>query len=233
MRPLFFRAHYSYYLQMSLENDEKDERRDYYSRIAEQYEKCALEETGYKAHEIVPGKLLQLLQNQDPIKVLDLGCGTGLGSVPFINKGDLVTGIDFSPGMIEVCKKRKFANLICQNINEELAVADESFNLTICLGAFEFVENSKRLIERVFKKLKAGGTFAFTIPTSQETCERLKIHSFTVEEIEKDLRAIGFKLLEVNSFFGWETGHLQALDGKSKGLHEKVEYAAFYAQKPD
>ncbi|MCW5823675.1 MAG: class I SAM-dependent methyltransferase [Cyanobacteria bacterium TGS_CYA1] len=219
---------------MSLENDEKDERRDYYSRIAEQYEKCALEETGYKAHEIVPAKLFQMIEGfEHPISVLDLGCGTGLASVPFIDRNDLVTGVDFSPGMIEVCKKRKFENLICQSINEELAVTDDSFNLTICLGAFEFVENAKFLLDQVFRKLRAGGIFAFTIPTSKEPCERLKIQYFTVEEMEKDLKETGFTLLEVESFLGWETGHLQALDGKSKGQHEKVQYAALYAQKPD
>ncbi|MDX2106152.1 MAG: class I SAM-dependent methyltransferase [Candidatus Melainabacteria bacterium] len=219
---------------MSLENNAENERRDYYSRIAEQYEKCALEETGYKAHEIVPTKLFQLLEGfEQPISVLDLGCGTGLASVPFIERNDLVTGIDFSPGMIEVCRKRKFQDLVCQSINEELAVTDDSFNLTICLGTFEFVENAKFLLEQVFRKLRAGGIFAFTIPTSKEPCERLSIHHFTLEEMERNLKETGFTLVEVDSFLGWETGHLQALDGKSKGKHEKVQYAALYAQKPN
>lgn len=219
---------------MSLEDKNTTERREYYSRIASQYEQCAVKETGYIAHEIVPSRLLFLLASkQSPICVLDLGCGTGLASIRFIERGDEVTGMDFSQGMLEECKKRNFKQLICQNINEALNIQNSSFDAVICLGAFEFVENASFVINQVFAKLKAGGIFAFTVPTSSEPCERLKIKHFTANGIADLLDKTGFKVIYHENFFGWETGHLQALDGKTKGNHEKVEYAAFYAQKPN
>jgi len=154
-------------------------------------------------------RLLQLSDKNGPLDVLDLGCGTGMGSLPFIERGDNVTGIDFAQGMLDECKKRNFKDLICQNINEELAVADNSFDLVICIGAI----------------------FAFTVPTSVEPCERLKIKYFTTDGIKNDLTLAKFKILETETIFGWETGHLQALDGKPKGEHETVEYSVFYVQR--
>jgi SAM-dependent methyltransferase len=216
---------------MSLEEKNQDERRDYYSRIAPQYEECALKATGYVAHEVVPHRLMQLYDKTGPLDVLDLGCGTGMGSLPFIERGDKVTGMDFSPGMLEECKKRNFKDLICQNINEELTVADKSFDLAICIGAFEFVESSIFVFNQVYAKLRSGGIFAFTVPTSAEPCERLKIKHFTADGIKKDLILTRFEILETDTIFGWETGHLQTLDGKAKGEHEKVEYSVFYVRK--
>lgn len=216
---------------MSLEEKNQDERRDYYSRIASQYEECALKATGYVAHEVVPHRLLQLSDKNGPLDILDLGCGTGMGALPFIERGDNVTGMDFAQGMLDECKKRNFKDLICQNINEELAVADNSFDLVICIGAFEFVESSVFVFKQVRSKLRYGGIFAFTVPTSVEPCERLKIKYFTTDGIKNDLTLAKFKILETETIFGWETGHLQALDGKPKGEHETVEYSVFYVQR--
>lgn len=219
---------------MSLEDNNLNERRDYYSRIASEYEKCALEQTGYVAHRLVPDRLLQLL-SRDPkrtaLKVLDLGCGTGLGSLLFFEKGFEVTGMDFSPGMLQVCKKRPFKQLICQNINEELAAPEAAFDIVICLGTFEFVEDPLFVFKQVEAVLKPGGLFAFTMPTSKGPCERLKIKCFTVDGITQDLAQTNFEIIETQTFFGWKTGHLQTLDGKPKGEQESVEYAAFYLRK--
>lgn len=219
---------------MSLEKTNLDERRDYYSRIASEYEKCALEQTGYVAHRLVPDRVMEFLSpglEQKSLKVLDLGCGTGLGSLLFLEKGFEVTGMDFSSGMLDECKKRPFKQLLCQNINEDLAVSDATFDIAICLGAFEFVEDPLFVLKQVESKLKTGGFFAFTIPTSKEPCERLKIKCFTVDGINENLKQTKFELIETQTFFGWETGHLQTLDGKPKGDHESVEYAAFYLRK--
>lgn len=216
---------------MSLEDNNLNERRDYYSRIASEYEKCALEQTGYLAHKVVPNRVLQLLskeQLQSSLKVLDLGCGTGLGSLLFFEKGFDVTGMDFSQGMLEECKKRPFKQLICQNINEDLAAPEAAFEIVICLGTFEFVEDPLFVFKQVEAVLKPGGLFAFTIPTSKEPCERLKIKYFTVDGIKGILAQTSLEIIETQTFFGWETGHLQTLDGKPKGEQESVEYAAFY-----
>jgi len=220
---------------MSLEDTDYSKRRDYYSRVAPKYEKCILEKTGYISHVRVPQRVLELLsethERSAPLKVLDLGCGTGLSSLAFFDGNFEVTGLDYSPGMIEECKKRPFKKLVCQSINEDLSVPDNNFDLAICLGAFEFVEDPNALFERVQVKLKDNGIFAFTIPTSEGPCTRLNIKCYNFEAIEECFSNTAFELIDKETFFGWETGHLQALDGGEEGAHEGVDYTAIYLRK--
>lgn len=108
---------------------------------------------------------------------------------------------------------------------------EAAFDIVICLGTFEFVEDPRFVFHQVQRKLKPGGLFAFTIPTSKDPCERLKIKCFTVGGIKEKLLQTKFDIIETQTFFGWETGHLQTLDGKPKGDYDRVEYAAFYLRK--
>jgi SAM-dependent methyltransferase len=48
-----------------------------------------------------------LLPRRSPLHVLDVGCGTGAWSVPWVERGCTVTGVDFDPEFIERARSRK------------------------------------------------------------------------------------------------------------------------------
>lgn len=52
--------------------------------------------------------------------ILDLGCGTGLHAIELAKRGYKVTGIDLSPDMIDVAKRKGCdATFLCGNIEEQ------------------------------------------------------------------------------------------------------------------
>jgi SAM-dependent methyltransferase len=103
--------------------------------------------------------------------VLDLGCGNGhhlLALGPEIACG---IGIDVSPGMIELARAR-LRNSPCRtNLEfavddaEELnAIADQSIDLAICIGAFEHMPDKRAVLASVYRVLKFGGRFVCLTP---------------------------------------------------------------------
>ena len=101
----------------------------------------------------------------DNLKILDIGCGTGIHAKYLASKGYHVTGIDISEEMIQIAKND-------QNKNTEFYVYDaKTFKLTqkfdIILSLFHVVSyqttnrNLSELINNVSCHLKDEGLFIF------------------------------------------------------------------------
>src|SRR3989338_284009 len=68
----------------------------------------------------------EFLSNLPGLRILDLGCGTGIQSLYFKQKGFEVTCVDFSSKMVALCKSKDL-NAIQVNI-EDLKFEKESFD---------------------------------------------------------------------------------------------------------
>jgi len=106
------------------------------------------------------GTLLALLP-APPIRILDLGCGTGWTSRFFAQRGHDVLGIDICPDMIAHAKRQAarddLANLnflICDY--EELAF-DGDFDAAVFFGALHHAVDPELALRRVCAALKPGG----------------------------------------------------------------------------
>ncbi|HET9246105.1 MAG TPA: class I SAM-dependent methyltransferase [Xanthobacteraceae bacterium] len=103
--------------------------------------------------------------------VLDLGCGNGhhlLALGPEVARG---IGIDVSPGMIELARARlrsspRRANLMFEvdNAEELKAIADQSVDLAICIGAFEHMLDKRAVLASIYRVLEFGGRFFCLAP---------------------------------------------------------------------
>ena len=62
----------------------------------------------YEAHAKIPPQILKCMAGKTGLKVLDVGCGTGLLARPFFADSDTheVTGIDATPEMTAAASKR-------------------------------------------------------------------------------------------------------------------------------
>lgn len=142
-----------------------------------------------------------------------LGKDKGVSVVSFIDK----TGIDIAPGMIEVAKARSFEKLICQSIEEDFDVPDETFDAAIAIGVMEFIKFPGKFLERISEKLKVDGICGLTVPKPADS--KLDILSYSKDNFLALIDMRLFSLIEVAEFFGYE----------KQG--ERVEYNAFFLRR--
>jgi len=100
-----------------------------------------------------------------PDRLLDIGIGTGLASVPFAKAGLEIFGIDGSIEMLNVCKAKNIAKNLKQFDlrNTPLPYSDRFFDHVISCGVFHFFGDLEPIIKEVSRIIKPKGIFAFTI----------------------------------------------------------------------
>lgn len=94
--------------------------------------------------------------------VLDMPCGTGSISLPLLEKTEKLTLIDISANMLAIAKKNIPSN---QNqkvifINDDffnLSIADQSYDLVICLGLLAHVNSPEQLLNKLCKIISPNG----------------------------------------------------------------------------
>lgn len=118
----------------------------------------------------VPG-IIEILQDNN-IKsglIIDLGCGSGLSAQAFIKANYQVLGIDISPSMIEIARKRvpeaefKVESLFQTNIPPCVAVTSIGECLNYLFGQDNNDNNLTNLFDRIYQALLPGGIFIFDI----------------------------------------------------------------------
>ena len=97
----------------------------------------------------------------DDIKILDIGCGGGLVSIPLAKMGALVEGVDASKENVNVAsayaKKQKIDNVKFENgLIEDLAI-NKQFDVILALEVIEHVNDKQLFLTELQKRLKPGG----------------------------------------------------------------------------
>ncbi len=135
--------------------------------------------------------------------VLDLGCGTGEPIAAFfIHKGFKVTGVDGSPKMIALCKKRFPGERWIVSDMREIHL-EQRFDVILAWHSFFHLDHdSQRKMFTIFEThLNPGGVLAFTSGEeegeewSDNGGQQLYHASLSTNEYEKLLKAAGFKIL--------------------------------------
>lgn len=112
-------------------------------------------------HNITPFRLNIIYSNLgslNKLKVADLGCGGGLISIPLINDGALVTGVDISQESIECAKlaSKDGGNFICSDIRNT-PLSSESFDVVLLADVLDHIKDFDRVLKEAFRILKPGG----------------------------------------------------------------------------
>jgi SAM-dependent methyltransferase len=99
--------------------------------------------------------LLRLLQPVKGERVLDIGCGTGRHLVMFLNMGLDVTGLDASPHMLEMARRKLGSRAqLHQGLAQDLPFEDNSFNIATLMTTLEFVDDVQGVIEEACRVAK-------------------------------------------------------------------------------
>ena len=118
-------------------------------------------------------KVVKIVRDQQAKNVLDIATGTGDLAIMLAQAGiEKVTGLDLSPGMLEVGKKKvaqkKLDNVVDMIVgdSENLPFDDASFDaITVGFGVRNF-ENLEKGLSEIYRVLKPGGSFV-VLETSQ------------------------------------------------------------------
>jgi SAM-dependent methyltransferase len=96
--------------------------------------------------------------------LIDLGCGTGRLLAPMIEAGWRCVGVDLSPAMLAVARRRApSAELLRLDLVRLDALADGSFDLACCLfstlGMVSGADHRRTAVAHAFRLLRPGGRF--------------------------------------------------------------------------
>ncbi|GHA27355.1 demethylmenaquinone methyltransferase [Salinimicrobium marinum] len=120
-------------------------------------------------------KVVKIVEQSDPDKVLDIATGTGDLAINLAKTGaSKIVGLDLSEGMLAVGRKKIAEKELSEKIemiqgdSENLPFEDSSFDaITVAFGVRNF-ENLKKGLEEILRVLKPGGVFVIletSVPT--------------------------------------------------------------------
>ena len=147
-------------------------------------------------------------------RVLDIGCGTGIVTFPMAEAAKEIVAVDTSKDMMEKAlekqKERGADNIhfIWGDMYAD-ALDGEQFDLVTAFNVLLYIEDRKRAMERIFSLLKPGGFFLSAADclgrgfSKDRVRKWIKSHTgrmpyvgfFTPEELEREIRDGGFKVL--------------------------------------
>jgi SAM-dependent methyltransferase len=101
--------------------------------------------------------MVEMLRPKFGDRLLDIGCGAGASLMPFIGKGIQLTGVDPSPYMLDIAKKKIGHRVDFHRADaEDLPFDDNSFDYaTLCL-ALEFSDDPRKALGEACRVAKDG-----------------------------------------------------------------------------
>lgn len=115
-------------------------------------------------------KIFSMVDIGRSARVLDLGCGSGAFIKPLSKMGAEVTGVDSSKSMLSLADARlksdgvKGYNLVLSEASS-VPVADKHFDLVICAGLLDYVNDVGKVLNEIRRVLKDSGSAVITIPS--------------------------------------------------------------------
>ena len=148
--------------------------------------------------------------------LLDLGIGSGLSAAPFARAGLRVAGMDFAPGMLDLCRAKGIAVDLRQHnlCHIPWPYDPASFDHAVCCGVFHFIGDLEPVFGAAANVLRPGGLFAFTTKwpaaalAPSEPFERcveggLDIFSHAPDAIAAFMAGVGFdRLRQLRCYVG-------------------------------
>jgi predicted TPR repeat methyltransferase len=133
------------------------------------------EATGWYGPEVAFG--LTYAHVQPGQSMLDIGIGTGLGSILFLKAGLEIHGMDISSPMLDVCRSKGFSSLYLHDLNKTPYPFDsESIDHAVCTGVFNFFSNLSPVFQEASRIIRKSGLFVFVAgDSSKKEVQTIKV----------------------------------------------------------
>ena len=106
--------------------------------------------------------------------VLDVGCGPAVYTDGLVQAGCTIYGVDISPEMIALAKRRQFpgASFSVGNV-ESLPFPSKMFDGILCVGVLEYLDRLDTAVGEMARVTKPGGSVVVTVPNGACGLNRL------------------------------------------------------------
>ncbi|MTI69449.1 MAG: methyltransferase domain-containing protein [Firmicutes bacterium] len=132
----------------------------YFDKEAKEYDNWYNTIKGDFVDKVETKLALSMFNIKKGMTVLDIGCGTGNFSIKLAKMGCKVIGIDVSEDMLKKAKKKA----LDEGLNIEFKKMDvynldfnEKFDAVFSMAAFEFIKDTKKALDEMFRVVKNGG----------------------------------------------------------------------------
>jgi predicted TPR repeat methyltransferase len=161
--------------------------RGLFDAFSSHYDDTMLAKLQYRGHVHVRSMAERVLPRlAPPLRILDLGCGTGLVGDAFkdLAAGGRLDGIDLSPRMIEVARARRlYDDLIVGDLETLLAEPGATYDLIVSADTMTYLGDLSRAFWGVANRLEPQGFYIFASEAKAgETWEQTKVHRFRHSE---------------------------------------------------
>jgi predicted TPR repeat methyltransferase len=142
--------------------------RHLFDQFSTDYDERMRGQLAYAAPEILRG-LADLIGLQFARhRILDLGCGTGLGGAAFKDIASRLDGIDLSPAMIEKARARQiYDDLEVADLETAVAKTPAGYDLLIAADTLVYLGDLDPVFAAAAIALQPGGTFLFTVEKAE------------------------------------------------------------------
>jgi len=131
-------------------------------------------------------------------RILEIATGSGNAAL-FLNKDNLYTGIDISPGLLRRAYAR-FQHSGFEKIElyissaDDLPFNDHNFDLAFCLLSLNFFDDIELFIKELKRVLKHGATFFCSVPVPERNPAKSNIRGilYTEKELKTFFESGGF-----------------------------------------
>lgn len=140
-----------------------------FDRLSKTYSDDRYSGSSSAAHSFIVRRqrVYELLKGCKKGRLLDVGCGPGVMTEWLVDNGFEFFGIDISKEMITRCEK-KFGHIRSVHFSvgriEGLEFPDSFFDIVICMGVVEYLEDDSATIREMSRVLKPGGNLIVTLP---------------------------------------------------------------------
>jgi len=147
-----------------------------YKKFSAFYESNMVDTLDYQAPERLGEMLQAVMADRSGLKVLDLGCGTGLSGLRLKPRASRLTGVDLSPEMVEHARARAiYDSLHVGEITAWLADCQERYDLIVACDTLIYFGDLAPVIRAAKSRLADDGVLAFSV-------ERGAVHPYQLTD---------------------------------------------------
>jgi len=153
--------------------------------------------------EIILKLIKDYIKPKEDLKILDIGCGTGM-TMEALGKFGEVWGVDNNPKAIDYCRKRGLKNLILADFPSQVPLK-EKFDLITFLDVLEHIEGDAKAIKTAKGLLEPGGVLLITVPAFQflwspHDIANHHVRRYDKEELSAKIQLAGFKIIKLSYY---------------------------------
>jgi ubiquinone/menaquinone biosynthesis C-methylase UbiE len=162
-----------------------------WGKVSDWYDNTVEDADSYQQKVILPN-LLRIVAPKTGVKILDVGCGTGIFSRAFAEKGAKVLGVDIGKELVDIAEKKSTLKhcvlgqalkhgvlgqeqYMVASADDLSKIKEKDFDVATIVLAIQNMKNLDAVAGEVNKKIKSGGKLvlvmnhpAFRIPQNSD-----------------------------------------------------------------